>query len=89
MLATQNERAMDFKKVNMQKRILTEESRKACGDEDKLFNERQKMAQNRFHVERQSCHICKEKIERVFNQVEKVISSTNTTNSPGTRKIQL
>ena len=37
VLASSNERAMDFKKVNMRKRILTEESRRACGDEDKVF----------------------------------------------------
>ena len=40
LLAATNERVMDFKKVNMRKRILDEESRRACGDEDKLFNAR-------------------------------------------------
>ena len=50
----------------MQKRILDEESKRACGDEDKLFIERQKIIHSKFNDERNSCHICKERIEKPF-----------------------
>ena len=48
----------------MHKRILTQESRKACGDEDKLFKENQKVIASTFTKDRQSCHICKDKMEK-------------------------
>ena len=48
----------------MHKRILTQESKKACGDEDKLFKENQKVIASTFTKDRQSCHICKEKMEK-------------------------
>ena len=43
LLVQANQQVVNFKKVNMHKRILTEESKRAFGDEDKLFKERQKM----------------------------------------------
>ena len=62
----------------MHKRILTEESKRACGDEDKLFKERQKIVTSTFHKDKQSCHICKEKMEKVTKTGERVISSLNS-----------
>ena len=86
LLVQTNHHVVNLRKVNMQKRILAEESRRACGDEDKLFKETQKIITSTFNDERNSCHICKDKIEKPIKYIEKFVSSPTSLKNSANKK---
>ena len=47
------------------------------------------MISPRFHAERHSCHICKEKIGKVVRQVEQVTTPPACATSPRAKKVSM